>query len=245
MSYSISRGKPMLTGGVGIDMSELPPHEEGRIDPRGWFGETRQQINTSTNQQEAITARSSPLDPSVPFSGHPFHIEIGSGKGTFLVQEARLRPDVDFLGIESAAAFYRYAADRVRRHGLANVRMLRGDAVEFLRFWCTDEVADVIHLYFSDPWPKKRHHKRRVVQDESLAEFHRVLKRDGELRLVTDHVELARWYEEHAERNARLFERCDFMPPASAQPGEVVGTNYERKFAVEGRAIHAMTLRKR
>ena len=228
MTYHVSRGKPLLTEGVGIEMSELPPHEEGRIDPRAWFA-TSQQVNRSTSQQQSSR----------------LHIEIGSGKGTFLVQEARAMPGINFLGIESAGQFYRYAADRIRRNGLTNVRVLRGDAVEFLRFWCADAVADVIHLYFSDPWPKKRHHKRRVVQDATLAEFHRVLISGGDLRLVTDHVELAQWYEEHAARNAHLFERLPFMPPASAQPGEVVGTNYERKFAVEGRAIHAMTLRKR
>jgi len=225
MTYNVSRGKPLLTDGVGIDASALPPVEAGRIDPRAWFG------------ADAPTPRA-------------FHIEIGSGKGTFLVQEAQALRDVHFLGIESASPFYRYAADRIRRHQLINVRMLRGDAVEFIRFWCADAVVDVIHLYFSDPWPKSRHHKRRVVQDASLIEFHRVLVHSrggagGELRLVTDHDELWQWYERHAERNAHLFERAPFTPPASVQPGEVVGTNYERKFAVEGRTIRAMTLRKR
>lgn len=217
MSYNVSRGKPLLTVGVGIDASELPPVEDGRIDPRAWFAQ-----------------------PELPFE-----IEIGSGKGTFLVQEAAQRTDTNFLGIESAVAFYKYAADRLRRHQLPNVRMLRGDAVEFVRFWCVDGLADAIHLYFSDPWPKSRHHKRRVVQDASLAEFHRVLKANGELRIVTDHDELAAWYDEHAARNASLFDRCAFVPPPSAKPGEFVGTNYERKFAVEGRTIRAMTLRKR
>jgi len=217
MSYNVSRGKPMHTDGVGIDASELPPVEAGRVDPRAWFP-----------------------DPELPFE-----LEIGSGKGTFLVQEARLRINVNFLGIESAQAFYRFAADRVRRHGMTHVRVMRGDAVEFIRFWCTDQVADVIHLYFSDPWPKARHHKRRVVQNESLIEFHRVLSPGGALHLVTDHDDLAAWYDEHAERNQHLFERCKFTPPGSAGPGEFVGTNYERKFAVEGRTIRAMTLRKR
>ncbi len=242
MAYHVSRRKPLLTEGVGLDITQLPPHEQGRIDPREWFAE-RSLGHEALGLGEQKGATTSAQGPTPKAS--PFHIEIGSGKGTFLVQEAKALPGANFLGIESAGEFFRYAADRIRRHQLANVRMMRGDAVEFIRFWCADAVADVIHLYFSDPWPKKRHHKRRVVQDASMAEFHRVLTPGGELRLVTDHAELAKWYEEHATRHAYLFERLPFTPPASAQPGEVVGTNYERKFAVEGRPIHAMTLRKR
>jgi tRNA (guanine-N7-)-methyltransferase len=102
-----------------------------------------------------------------------------------------------------------------------------------------------VHLYFSDPWPKKRHHKRRVVQDESLQEMHRILEPGGELRIVTDHVELWAWCEEHVSRYESLFERCSFQPPESASGDEVVGTNFERKFAREGRAFHAMTLLRR
>ena len=79
------------------------------------------------------------------------------------------------IGIERANAFCRYADDRLRRRGIEHARMLHADAVEFLHFWCADAVADVVHLYFSDPWPKARHFKRRVIQDRSLDDLHRVL----------------------------------------------------------------------
>ena len=158
------------------------------------------------------------------------------------MQQAGRFQCVNYLGIEQARAFYRYAADRARRRALANVRILHGDAAEFVRYRCPDAVARVIHLYFSDPWPKKRHHKRRVVQERSLAEFHRVLGPAGQLRLVTDHDDLWSWYEDLAERCTRLFERRPFAAAESAQPGELVGSNYERKFTREGRPFHAMTL---
>lgn len=218
---SLSRGKPLVAGQFGLTRDDLPsfdPSDPARscVDPRGWFE-------------------------------HPdrrFEIEIGSGKGTFLVQQAPLQPEINFLGIEWALEFYRYAADRIRRRELYNVRMLHADATEFLRFWCPDEVAAVIHLYFSDPWPKKRYHKRRVVQDASLRTFHRVLQSGGELRLVTDHDDLCVWYEEHAARHAELFDRVGFQSPQSAGDAEIVGSNFERKYRREGRPFHAMTLRK-
>ncbi len=216
---TLSRGKPLVTGGHGIELSALPPFEPDdreatRVDPRAWFAHPERR----------------------------FEIEIGSGKGTFLVQQATARADVNHLGIEWAGEFYRYAADRMRRRGLDNVRMLHADATEFLRYRCSAAIAAVVHLYFSDPWPKKRHHKRRVVQDRFLDDVHRVLEPGGELRLVTDHEALWAWYEEHAARHAERFDRRPFETPPSSGEGELVGTNYERKFAREGRGFRAMTL---
>ncbi len=217
MSYGLARGRALRPERYGIDESHLPPYELGRVDPRDWFEQPRR----------------------------PLEIEVGTGKGTFLLQQASRRPEVNYLGIEKSAEFFRYAADRVRRRGLDNVRVLRADAAEFLRFWCADGVAGVVHLYFSDPWPRVRHHKRRVVQDRTMAELWRVLAPGGEVRLVTDHDELWVWYEDHARRHAGLFERRSFEPAESAGQGEIVGTNFERKYRREGRPFHAMTLSRR
>ena len=214
MSAGLSRTRDLEPGDWGIEMDALPPAEQGRIDPRSWFD-----------------------DPA-----RPFELEIGSGKGTFLVQQGREQVETNFLGIEWAAGYAHHAADRARRHGLDNIRVLHGNAAEFITHWCPDGFVDVLHLYFSDPWPKKRHHKRRVVQDHTLAQFHRVLVAGGELRIVTDHPDLWEWYEEHADRNTAVFRRAEYHPPSSAAPGEFVGTNYERKFATEGRTFRAMTL---
>jgi len=216
MSAGLSHRRELEPGDWEIILSSLPSPAEGRLDPRTWFTEP----------------------------DRPFELEIGSGKGTFLVQQSKLQPETNFLGVEWAAAYAHHAADRARRHGLDNIRMLLGNAVEFITHWCPDGIVNVLHLYFSDPWPKKRHHKRRVVQDESLAQFHRVLRSGGELRIVTDHEDLWDWYEEHAERNAGIFQRCQYVSPSSADEEEFVGTNYERKFRIEGRPFHAMTLKK-
>lgn len=228
MSFGLGRGRPLEPGQVGLTESDLPPLPDdlltnpssAHLDPRAWFANPEQ----------------------------PFEIEIGSGKGTFLVQQACLQPETNFLGIEWAGEFYAYAADRIRRHAYQNVRMLHADATAFLHWRLPDRIARVVHLYYSDPWPKSRHHKRRVVQDRFLTDVHRVLIPGGELRIVTDHDDYWTWMEEHFARwcapDAPLrFERLPYTPPQSADDGEMVGTNFERKYAKEGRAAHAVVLR--
>lgn len=222
MSFGLGRGRELDPGDHGFTESQLPPLEGPRLGPEFFFGAER-----------------------VAAPGSRFEVEIGSGKGTFLLQEAPLHPETLYLGIEYAGEFFRYAADRLRRHGLANVRMLYADAVEFVRHRLRDSCVHVIHLYFSDPWPKKRHHKRRVVQTRTLEEFHRVLLPGGEVRIVTDHDELWQWCEAHAAAAARLFVREPFGGVRSAGEGEFVGSNFERKYRRLGRPFHAMTLRRR
>lgn len=240
MSFGLSRGKPLdvAPGVVMVSAEELPPLPDeamtnpaaGRVDPRAWF----------------------PLRADDP--SRRFELEIGSGKGTFLAQQAAVSPEIDYLGIEWAGEFCTYAADRIRRAQLRNVRMMRTDATEFIRWRMPDEIVDVLHLYFSDPWPKTRHHKKRVVQDRTLAEFWRVLKPGGELRVVTDHDELWAWDREHFDRwcgngpcpgfdgPVPAFAERPFAAPESAGAGELVGTNFERKFREEGRSFHATVL---
>lgn len=192
----------------------------------------------------------------------PLEIEVGSGKATFLVQQAVLRPDINYLGFEYAREFFAYGADRIRRAGLRNVRMLHTDASEFLHWRIPDACAQVIHLYFPDPWPKSRHHRRRMVQARFLADARRILIAGGELRVVTDHAEYWTWMEREFGGVSRApgeepgppgsggsaddlpFERLAFERPASAREGEIVGTNFERKYRLEGREFHAAVLRK-
>lgn len=228
-------------GIVGVTSTDLPPMPDevmtnplaARLDPRAWF-----------------------LDPS-----RRFELEIGCGKGSFILSEAQANPMVNYLGIEWAGEYYAYSADRIRRRGLTNVRMLHADASDFLRWRCPDAILSVIHLYFSDPWPKRKHHKNRVVQDRFLAEAWRCLLPDGELRIVTDHDELWEWDVAHFDRWVQApaggarnpewptdaptppFARHAFTPPEWADEDEVVGTNYERKMCRE-RPPHSAVLKK-
>src|SRR5437868_6164023 len=89
---------------------------------------------------------------------HPVEIEVGFGKGLFLLTEAQKRPDVNFFGIEIERKYQLYAATRMVKRGLANVRLACGDARRFLHDFVPHRSVQAVHVYFPDPWWKKRHH---------------------------------------------------------------------------------------
>jgi tRNA (guanine-N7-)-methyltransferase len=171
-------------------------------------------------------------------NANPVELEIGMGKGTFLTQQAKTRPDVNFIGIEWARWYWRYASDRMRRAHLTNVHTLRAEAGFFLREFIPDASLAVLHIYFPDPWPKKRHNKRRIVQPAFLEVVKRVLVPGGRLQLVTDHAD----YFDHmmAVLKEGPLKVIEYERPEGAVDGEVVGTNFERKYIAEGRPFHAI-----
>lgn len=177
----------------------------------------------------------------------PVEIEIGSGKGTFLVSQAQAFEQRCFLGIEWANKYYRYAVDRIGRWGLDNVRLIRTDAAQFLSEHVPDESVDGFHLYYPDPWPKARHHKRRFFCTENLSRMLCCLKPDGWINIATDHAEYFEQMQAVARQavTAGQAREIPFMRPVGAGQGEHVGTNYERKYIKEGRATYTLALQKR
>ena len=169
---------------------------------------------------------------------HPVEIEVGMGKGTFVTEQAKARPDVNFLGIEYARWYWRYASDRLRRNRCLNARAVRAEALYFLREFLPEASVSVLHIYFPDPWPKKRHHKRRLIQPPFMQIVNRILMVGGRLQVVTDHLD----YFEHIEQVTRGagLQVVDYNRPGSAGDGEFVGTNFERKYAREGRPFFAL-----
>lgn len=170
-------------------------------------------------------------------------VEIGTGKGGFLLRRARALPGVNFLGIEWASEFYRFALDRFRRHGLRNVRMLRADASVFVQRCCPAASLSALHVYHPDPWPKRRHHKRRLFQPAFAAAAARCLRAGGRLAVQTDHAE----YFEHIREVLRacpLLEEAPFDDAEFGVEAARVATNFEIKYLREGRAMYQMAVRR-
>ena len=179
-----------------------------------------------------------PLDWSATFGNPgPVEIEIGSGKGTFLVDAALASPEKNFLSVEWAGAYAEHLRDRIRRRGLRNARVVRADAGRLLADAVRPGSVRRVHLYFPDPWPKKRHHKRRLVTPTFAAAVAEALAPGGELRFVTDHED----YFQEATAILDAEPRLD----GAAVPDDMIDlTNYERKYRAQGRSIHRALYRR-
>jgi tRNA (guanine-N7-)-methyltransferase len=174
----------------------------------------------------------------------PLHIEIGAGKGAFLLSQAKALPGDNFLGIEWARRYYRYAVDRIGRWGLTNVRIIRTDAAAFLADTVPDCCVDCFHIYFPDPWPKKRHNKRRLICPANLEHLIRCLKSAGQLRIATDHADYFEQIRTVLAARDKQLKEIDFIRPAGAETGEWVGTNFERKYVKDQRLIYTIAVTK-
>jgi len=174
----------------------------------------------------------------------PVQIEIGSGRGTFLVNQAKSQPSINFIGIEWARKYYRYSVDRLGRWGLKNVRIIRTDAVAFIAENVPDSSVEGFHIYFPDPWPKKRHHKRRFLQQSNLDQMLRCLSPEGLINIATDHEEYFEWMNDLVDQNTNKVTKIDFLKPTGAEETEHVGTNFERKYLKLGKKTHALALKK-
>jgi tRNA (guanine-N7-)-methyltransferase len=172
------------------------------------------------------------------------HIEIGSGKGTFLVSQAQARPDINFLGIEWARKYYRFTVDRIGRWDLKNVKLVRADAAFFLIRFVPDSSVACYHIYYPDPWPKKRHHKRRFVCPRNIEHLIRTLEPGGIIQIATDHEDYFEQIKQTLAERKDHLEETEFSNPAGAQDGEAIGTNYERKYISENRNVYTIAVKR-
>lgn len=197
-------------------------------EPRTKNGERRTE-SISINPRETGFA---PLDWCAVFGNdNPVVLEIGSGKGRFLIGSAMERPDRNFVGVEKSLHYHRVIADRVAKRGLTNVRLINHDAFPVLQKMIADASLAEVHIYFPDPWPRPREQKRRIVRPETLSEIRRALRDDGFGLFVTDHRD---YYEKAAPLIEAVF-RAERRIPGPEDPAR---TNYEAKYRAEGRAIH-------
>jgi tRNA (guanine-N7-)-methyltransferase len=174
----------------------------------------------------------------------PVELEIGTGKAGFLLRRARAVPEHNFLGIEWAAEFYRYAVDRMQRWKVPNVRLLRTDASHFVRHVCPRASLTALHVYHPDPWPKRRHWKRRLFQPAFVDAAVACLVPGGHWAVQTDHAEyfavLAPLLRSHPELVETPFDDPRFGVEAAR-----VATNFEIKYLREGRRIYQIAMKRR
>lgn len=166
----------------------------------------------------------------------PLVVEIGYGNGDSLVQLAETAPDINFLGIEVHEPGIGHCLIRARDTGIDNLRLIAHDAVEVLRHQLPAESIARLNLYFPDPWPKKRHHKRRILNPEFLSLVHSRLVPQGSLHIATD-------WENYAEAIDELFAETPTFRLAERRrhdgerPLERPVTKFERRGLKKGHRI--------
>ena len=170
-------------------------------------------------------------------------LEIGFGNGESLVALAAAHPEEDFLGIEVHRPGVGHLMLRAEALGLGNLRVACRDAVEVIEQRLPDESLDEVLLYFPDPWPKKRHHKRRIVQPPFVALVARKLKHDGRFRLATDWEHYAGQMLDTLAANPQLENESGsgFAPRPESRPL----TRFESRGQRLGHGVWDLTYRKR
>ncbi|MEB3371181.1 tRNA (guanosine(46)-N7)-methyltransferase TrmB [Saccharopolyspora mangrovi] len=190
--------------------SEVTALPEGPLDVQSWFG------------------RSAPVV-----------LEIGSGMGETTAQLVAAQPDVNYLAVEVYKPGLAQLMLRAEKLEVTNLRLLRGDAIVLLREHVEPGSLDEVRIYFPDPWPKKRHHKRRLVQPESVALIASRLRPGGVLHLATDWENYAEQMREVCEGEPQLRNRFADEPGGWApRPDWRPVTKFENRAHDEGREIH-------
>lgn len=175
---------------------------------------------------------------------HPVHIEIGIGKGQFIMQLAKDHPDINYIGIERYSSVLLRALQKMEVEPLPNIRFLCMDASMITEVFDKEEVAK-IYLNFSDPWPKERHAKRRLTSRQFFERYDKILARNGVVEFKTDNDDLFAFsMEEVAEAGWTLDAHTfDLHHDPVLNEGNVM-TEYEEKFSSLGHPIHKLIARR-
>ena len=163
----------------------------------------------------------------------PVYIEIGMGMGDFITESATLNPDIYYIGLERVEVCVARAIKKAQDNKLDNFKVMLEDANNLVEV-CGENSVDLIYLHFSDPWPKKRYHKRRLTYMSFLEKYAQVLKKDGILVLKTDN-------EPFYDDSLTYFEQSKFEMIDSSRNYFVEGepmTGYQAKFVAEGKPIY-------
>ena len=210
----------------------------------------------------ALSEVQAPIDWHALFgNARPIEIEIGCGKGRFLLEASKRHPEMNYVGIERAHKYVKLTRERFQKHirhhemlsekkpiaakiagAFTNVRLVWTDATYFLMRYVPTESVQAYHIYFPDPWPKKRQRKRRIFRNQDfLASLARTLTTGGRLHIVTDYAEYFAELQERISQRTPLHRVTLELPPE--QPH--IPTSFELKYLAEGREIYRVVYEKR
>jgi tRNA (guanine-N7-)-methyltransferase len=174
----------------------------------------------------------------------PLEVEVGSGKGLFLRTAAAARPEVDFLGIEVVAKYAEFTAAPLAKAAQTNALIVVADALRIFHELIPDNVLAAVHVYFPDPWWKKRHRKRRVMRESFLRDVERTLQPAGSLHFWTD-------VEEYFHTTLELLPTCTTLqgplpvPETPAEHDMAYRTHFERRVRLASEPVFRAEFRKR
>ena len=176
------------------------------------------------------------VQPITKDPARELYVELGTGKGDFITQIAERNPQINFIGLEVEATCVLAAARKVREHNLSNVRLIVFDVANIAELFAEHEV-DRLYINFCDPWPKKRHAKRRLTNARFLELYKKILKRGGEIFFKTDNRGLFDYSLEQFAL-AELEVRDVTNDLHAEEPPDNIRTEYENKFSAAGVPIN-------
>lgn len=167
---------------------------------------------------------------------HPIHVEVGSGKGAFVSGMAKANPEINYIGIDIQKSVLSYALDKVLATGVPNIKLLWVDGSDLTDYFEEGEI-DRLYLNFSDPWPKKRHEKRRLTYQSFLATYQQILPENGEIHFKTDNRGLFEYsLVSFSQYGMKL--KGVWLDLHTSDFEDNVLTEYEQKFANKGQVIY-------
>lgn len=208
------------------------------------LGKVCSDIDASGHLIESLDELSAPLNVEAIYGRDaPLEIEIGSGKGMFLTDAARASSDRNFLGIEIGKKYAHFAATKLAQADLPNARMISGDALKLFREFIPDASVAAVHVYFPDPWWKRRHRKRRVMNEDLVHDIQRVLVTGGKLYFWTDVKE----YFDVTLKLLATFKTLNGpfdVPPGGADEQSPWRTHFDRRMKMHDEPVYRSEYRR-
>jgi tRNA (guanine-N7-)-methyltransferase len=237
------------------DNRDAPSDDGATARPHGSFFGRRKGHKLRSHQADLIEHLLPRLSLDIDKPGPPdladlfdppadeIRLEIGFGGGEHLIAEARAFPKVGFIGCEPYVNGMAKILTQIEAHDIGNIRLFAGDAAELLA-WTPQHSLARVDLIHPDPWPKRRHWKRRFVQDATIAAMARVLKPGGEFRFVSDIADYCAWTLAHLARSSDFFWTAERASDWRLPWADYTMTRYGRKAEREGRDATYLRFRK-